>query len=207
MLCVIAAIILLINDTTGFTYYYNQKSKIEQVKALNEIVSNKSTPAIIKQKSLELEGAILNHRTAPEISQQFVAEFYRNARNYLATKNTAPIAKAPQASPTTPKQANPLEQRDNFMWLMASSGIIVVLGIIMIPVCLVIGFKQGWGSAIAGLILFEILFGIVAAFFYFVFGLIPMINGAWTLSYVTALLLQVVSLTLVGYLISSSSKT
>jgi hypothetical protein len=185
--------IWLVNNISGFTYYYNTRNKIEQVKALNALAANDSTSAEVKRRSRALQLEILTRTNGPEKAIAYASRVYTNIQTNLSASAKED---APRQAPQIPRVAEiQIAPRNEAIFLLSSTAYWLMMGLWAVPMMIRAGFKDGWGTALAGFIIIEALVFLVGGTFYLLLGLIPPIKGSWGLSYALGGALQTILIT------------
>lgn len=191
--------IYLLNDVTGFTYYHNTKSKIEQIKALAEIAHDTTLTKQHKEQILALETEILERKTIPQSASEKGATLYRDLKLFVAVKDTNGTTNTHTQS-VVQAQAVP---RNNFLFLITASGLSLLLAVLLVPVGIAMFFSRDSKNAVLGA---SVCILIILIFAYLCYGgldLIPMLGNTWTWNYILNSFIQVILCTgLIGSLYS-----
>jgi hypothetical protein len=193
--------IFLLNDVTGFTYYYNTKNKIEQVKALADITRDTLLSATVRIEALALQQQVLTRQTIPEQTTIRAKQLYADFQGFLDNRQQSSTKVVTHSSSGIPVESVMITTngRNNFIFLMTTSGIALLVIVIMIPIGIVLIYQQGWGSATLGAVAVEIVFLLIAWFSYITLNLIPMLGSTWTWNYVLNSCIQVGSVGAVSF--------
>lgn len=173
----ILLILLLINNLTGFTYYYSVGKKIELIKELDESIYNNKSDSITMNFALDLKKEIIDEKN---LSDRF--------SNFISNINLSKYGKK--------------IQKNKLLFNLSSSGLWYLLIIIIIPLSFLNGLNTPFNEKVIGAIIMGLLLSFFAWIYYIVFSLIPIINNNWTYNYIINLLLQISSF----YLFSKLSK-
>jgi hypothetical protein len=181
--------VLLANNLFGFTYYYNIHNKSEKIKEINELLKDSTITGVEKSTLINIRSEVLYRQTIVEIAAEKIADAY----SYLKTKTFH--KKQPQQN--TEKPGRLMAARNNFWFLMSTSGLYIIVLLIAVPAILLASFQSGQAfNALIGAILIIAIFYSISAFFYYAFGLIPRIAENWAWNYVLNFVLQITLTTL-----------
>lgn len=190
---------ILVNNIFGFTYYYNLNNKIEKATAINKLLQDSINSKDNRIVLMKMRDDVLNRQTVIESTIQTVSNTYKKL-NYNLHENASSTDLKKNPSIDTP-------DRNNFLFVISSSGIYVLLLILIVPLVIIFGFRTTetlnffTGAIISSAVLYSL-----AALNYYVFGLIPLIRNNWGWNYILNAVLQIAFLAVVGFLIVRSKK-
>lgn len=169
--------LLLIDNLLGFTYFYSHNRQLDQLESIYTIRKDSTLSEISKQKLLELENELWNRKN-----------IFEKAAIVFSSK-TGYIQKVETPKTTEIKGYG----RNDFWFLVSTSGVYMLVTIIMIPVLLFMDKKSSFLKSLATFIIFALVMGFTSWFNYWLFGKIIPDNlwGSWTWNYVINAFIQV----------------
>ena len=149
------AVVFITNDITGFTYYYNMRNKIEQLKQINSIKQDPITSRETKIYLSLIENDVVSRKSNIDIAWNYVNTLYNSFKsNSLINSKHAVKNNNIQISEIR-------STRNEFWFLLTSSGFFILTTLIGIPAMVLSNPKEEWGAVIVGGIL---IIGIMAFF-------------------------------------------
>jgi hypothetical protein len=181
------ALVVLIDNTLSFSYYYNTGNKIEQVLSINQVLADSSLKNNDKQNLITLREQIINRKTWIEKFWGIIPNINFKKSNLI---NNADNLKEDK-----------VEARDRYyIWHFISSSWVVLIVIIVIPFVGIFDKKTPLLHAIGTLIILEpLLFGI-AWLFAKVFSYIPVLFNNYIYNYLLNAILCLVVFLVIGWL-------
>ena len=168
---IVIALIVLIDNTLSFSYYYNTENKIEQISNVNKLLTDTTLTKIENQKLLNIRKDIIDRKTWKDKTWDFISNMDFRSENSL-TEN-----------PTEKEIENPLSER-SYLWHFISSSWLIVILMIAFPFIGIFDKKTPFGQAIGILIILEpFLYG-MAWILAKLFSFIPIILNNPTLNYI-----------------------
>jgi len=170
--------VLLADNISGFSYYYNKQRQLDQLKSITELFNDKTLSNETRKKLILLERETLDRLNIIDYSSSFF-------------KKISLISSG--KSQTTTNNNNAVNPRNNFWFFVSSSGIYVLIVILTIPVILLADKKTPFFRLIATMIIFALTIAFTAWFNYWLFGIIlpDRLFGSWTWNYIANFLLQI----------------
>jgi hypothetical protein len=199
---VIICCVYLANDITGFNYYYNLNHRIEGITSINEILKDSTVVGKDKEQLIALRGEILSHKNTIDGFADKIKNSYRSLK-YRGVLTHSADNKVIINESVAIKYAS----RNDFAFLITSSGLYVFLMILIIPIGVYALLKaDNLSNTLIGIIAVEVMIGIPVVLSYYIFGLIPLIKNNWTWNYVLNFVLQIIFLSIISIAITTASK-
>ncbi len=159
---IVVALIILIDNTLSFSYYYNTENKIEQVSSINKVLTDSTLNKTEKNQLLKLRQQIINRKTWKDKTWDLVSNMN------FSTENTT------NENHTVEKVENEITER-SYLWHFISSSWLILILLIAFPFVGIFDKKTPFAQAIGILLILEpFLYGI-AWIFAKVFSFIPVI--------------------------------
>ncbi|MFZ1528906.1 MAG: hypothetical protein WAT19_09150 [Ferruginibacter sp.] len=185
--------IFVVDNVLGFSYYFSNNKKIEQVQKLNSIIQDTTSDSTTKTFAKELRTEIIDRKN---VFYQ-AASFFRNIRWTNSKKQTTPVQ-------TQPSDNKNLISKSNFWFHLTAGGLWYLLAVLMIPVIVFTDKKTSLPQRIATGIFATALFFGFGWLFYWLCSLIPQITSTtWIWNYIINFILQ---LLFVGLLVAAGEK-
>ena len=153
------ALLVLLDNTFSFSYYFNTKSKIEQVSGINEILSDTT---LSNQERSELEK--FRHNI-----------IFRSTWKDQAWKFASQIEFNSFANDTTAIKEKASTQERSYFWHFVSSGWVFIVFMIVMPFVAFTNKTTKLSSAIGMLIILEPMFYLMAWIFAKILSFIPLL--------------------------------
>jgi len=169
--------VLLLDNIFGVSFYYNKQRQLDQLKSITQLLKDTTLTADTRTKLIALEQQTLDRKTIIDYSSSFLKNI-----SYTSSKQSLNI---------TNNRANPI--RNDFWFLISSSGLYILVTIILVPVILFADKKTPIFRLIATLLIFIIVMSFTAFFNYWFFDkIIPdHLFGSWTWNYIVNFLFQI----------------
>jgi len=168
---IVIALIVLIDNTLSFSYYYNTENKIEQISNVNKLLTDTTLTKIENQKLLNIRKDIIDRKTWKDKTWDFISNMDFRSENSL-TENP------------TEKEIETLLSERSYLWHFISSSWLIVILMIASPFIGIFDKKTPFGQAIGILIILEpFLYG-MAWILAKLFSFIPIILNNPTLNYI-----------------------
>lgn len=162
--------VILLNNILGFSSHYTMENKLEDLKKVNEIITNKNSDSITIQYAKDLRIEIINRQDF--FSYLFSRSSSRSKKNPIIN-NPATIPK-PIDSPI----------RNNFLFFLSTSGGFVLATILVFWINLFGKTKADYLSDRLGISLYYTLLFLAFGFIsYALLDLMPMLGETWNLNY------------------------
>ena len=181
-------LIILIDNTLSFSYYYNTQRKIEQIDGLNKILSDTTLTDLEKDKLQNLRHNLIRRTTWKDRAWKLISEIKFKSENEENLKEP-------------PKSQKEITR--SYFWHYISSGWLFLLLALMMPF---IGLKDkntSLGTTLGILVIVEPIFLGIAWIYAKVFSFIPIIFGDPIYNYILNALMclfSVVMFALIGKL-------
>ena len=169
---IVVALIILIDNTLSFSYYYNTKNKIEQVSSVNKLLTDTTLTKTEKKKLLNIRRDIIDRKTWKDKTWDFISNMDFRSENSL-TEN-----------PTENEIKIPIETKKSYLWHFISSSWLIVILMLAFPFVGIFDKKTPFGQAIGILIILEPLLYGMAWILAKLFSFIPIILNNPTLNYI-----------------------
>ncbi len=171
------ACILLVDNISGFSFYYKTQRQIDQLKSVTVLLKDSTLTPETRANLKFIEQHTFDRRTIIDHFSSFLKRI-----SFTISR---------QSQNTINIDAEPI--RNNFWFLFSASGIYIVVAILVVPVLLFTDKKTPFLKLIATLILFVFVIIFTAWFNYWLFDkLIPdYLFGSWIWNYIANFLLQI----------------
>lgn len=166
-------IVIIIDNITGFSYYYNKQRQLNQLSTVLSLLKDTTLTPETRSKLLIMEKQCLDRKSIVEHSISFIS------------KNAVSISN---------KSINPnIPPRNEFWFIASSSGIYLLITLFVVPVLLVSNKKTSFFKMLAVLIVFIIVMSMTSIFNYWLFDkIIPYyLFGNWLWNYVLNFIIQI----------------
>ncbi|MDF7813627.1 hypothetical protein [Hymenobacter sp. YC55] len=200
---------IFINDITGFTYYSNIENRISKIKDITELRRDSSLSASTKAKLIALETEVMNRKNIIEYMSSLAAEASNSMHGISfkypkqAPDKHADVSEKPQIVVSSIVYPT---AKSGFIHLMTSSGIYIIVGIILVPILLAASANSSLTDILGGLLILAVITFGLSWINYFLFGLIPQIGNSWKWNYYLNCVLQVLVM-IFYYVLGSNVKT
>ena len=172
----------LLNDALGFTYYYNIKNKVEQIKAISEILHDSTlSPEVKKQVSL-FSLRVFRCKNIFERTFAYANTRYDILRTYFANRDNKAVVIITNKGDSIILSKTPLPRND-FLFLMTGAGIFVLLAVLIVPICLYLGLDQGLGTGVSAFIILVGGFGFISLILYLILSLVSVFKNTCIWNY------------------------
>lgn len=179
----IVFVAFVINDLLGFTYYYCMDKKISHVERLNTMIKDSSTDSLGRRYAWEMREQVVGRRPYYLLFFSFLSES-------MASKSMKQAMNPPKIDTTT-NMAATVSIRNDLLFILSSSGLYFILGLIGLPV--MIADKKSDltmpRKVVAGIAML-ILFSFIGWFYFWLTDLIPAVWGKWWINYILNIILQ-----------------
>jgi hypothetical protein len=169
--------ILVIDNVIGFSHYYNKQKQLDQLKTISELLDNPTLTQNTKQELKKLELETFERQNILNYSLSFL-------KNIASTDNKL-------SQNITKKETSTI--RSNIWFLISSSGLYILVTILVIPVLLLTDRKTPFLKLLASMIMFGLVMFFTSWFNYWLFDKIILdeLFGSWTWNYIANFLLQI----------------
>lgn len=196
--------VVLVDNTLGFTYYYNSGKKIEQIQSLNNIIKDTTTNIQTKDYAIRQRSEIIKKETFFSKAITFIQnlKFYNNNTN----KNIENIntAKSEQQIP----EKIELSTKNNFWFHISSGGVYYLLGILILILMPFIDNKISLIQKVATGILGGITISFFGLLFFWICSLIPQISTkTWFWNYMINVFIQFSIIGIITFIGKRSQKS
>lgn len=167
--------LVLIDNIIGFTHYYNNQRKLEQLKSISTLLNDTLLSKETRQELIELEKHTFKRKNILDYSISFVQDL-------TWTNKTS----------NKPEKISQSERSD-IWFLISASGIYILVTIFVVPVLLLTNKKTPFFKLLASMIMFVIVMFFTCWFNYWLFDkIIPdRVFGSWTWNYIINFVLQI----------------
>jgi hypothetical protein len=186
------ALIILIDNITGFSFHYNTEKKIEEIERLNVLEKN-VTDSVMKTYIINTRNTIINKRN--------FQDYLSSSFNRTATINTT-INTDEQTINDTNKSSN---IKSNYIFYLSAGGLYFLLAILGSMLSIILGDnKIHISQRIATAIMLLVIIPIFGILLILLSELIPKLSPTtWFWNYLVNLILQLSSF---GFMIYASQK-
>lgn len=169
--------VVVLDNVTGFSYYYNKNRQLEQLETIKILLSDSTLTVETRQKLVVLESHVLDRKSIIDYSLSFF-------------KNIS-LTSSKQSQDTI--NNNPKIIRNNIWFLLSTSGIYILTTIFVVPVFLITDRKTPFWKLFASMLIFTIVMFVTSWFFYWLFdNILPdRLFGSWTWNYIVNFILQI----------------
>ncbi|SIT94040.1 hypothetical protein [Pontibacter indicus] len=174
LVLLLGAIVLLADNLLSFSYYYNNARKIEQAKALSEILQDTSLTKHEKAELFTLRRNIIKHATWKDYTWAFFSNIHFSNSKKQILDETSPNASIATRS---------------YFWHFISSSWLIVFAIIAVPFAAYFDKTVSLGLGLTILIVFEPTLLGLAWLLAKTFSYIPIILGNSSYNYLLNALL------------------
>ena len=133
--------VVVLDNVTGFSYYYNKNRQLEQLEAIKILLSDSTLTTETRQKLVVLESHVLDRKSIIDYSLSFL-------------KNIS-LASSKQSQNTI--NNNPKIIRNNIWFLLSTSGIYILTTILVVPVLFITDRKTPFWKLFASMLIFTIV--------------------------------------------------
>jgi hypothetical protein len=175
IIILIVGCFILIDNIVGFSYYYNRQRKFEQLKSISILLQDSTLSESTKVNIRRLEKQTFERKNIIDYSVIFLKNVFDSKKGN--TKDLLPSKYS----------------RNNFWFLMSTSGIYLLLAIFVPLVLLLTDRKTGFFKLSASMLIFIIVMFFTSWFNYWLFDkLIPnVLLGHWIWNYLINFLIQI----------------
>lgn len=155
-------VIIFLDNTFSFSYYYNTSQKVSHIKSIGEGLNDPTLSNLEKQKLIQLRNEILNHRTFKDV-----------AYNYLTNLNFESQVEETNKLKTASEFRDPkIHFLTSSWWIVLS---LVILGITL-PFVLLLERKDVFNTTLGFIVVCGVGY-LVALVLSKTMSFIPLING------------------------------
>jgi hypothetical protein len=169
--------VVVIDNVTGFSYYYNKNRQLEQLESIKILLSDSTLTTETRQKLVVLESHVLDRKSIMDYSLSFF-------------KNISLTSSKPSQNTIN---NNGKIIRNNIWFLLSTSGVYILTTIFVVPVLFITDRKTPFWKLLASMIVFVVVMFFTSWFNYWLFDkIIPdKLWGSWTWNYIINFLLQI----------------
>ncbi|SDX75200.1 hypothetical protein [Flavobacterium degerlachei] len=185
--------ILLIDNITGFSHYYNKERQLEQLKSISVLLKDTTLAKLTRLELISLQKETFNRKNLVDHSLSFIK--YMRSTNNESNSNVTNTAKMPP--------------RNDVWFLLSTSGIYILVTLLLIPILLLTDKTTPFLKLIATLIIFGIVMFFTSWFNYWLFDkIIPdMLFGSWIWNYIINFMIQIALIAGLYWTTSTINKT
>ncbi|WP_027065366.1 hypothetical protein [Maribacter sp. Hel_I_7] len=160
----VLVLIVFIDNTLSFSYYYNTSNKIEQISELNKLLKNATLKPSEERKIQNLRSQIIDRKTWKDRSWDFISQmgFSSESENFIEI---------------SVEKSKEISQERSYWWHFGTSSWIWIILILMMPIVFVIDKSNSLVQSIGILLLIEPFLIGLAWIFAKVFSFIPILFG------------------------------
>jgi hypothetical protein len=187
---IIVLLVIVADNLIGFSYYYTNDKKLDQLKSISILLKDTTLPADTRVQLLNMETEIISRQNVKD----YFFSFLKNI-SWTSSKNKQ------SANANNP---NPI--RDNFWQTITSGGFFILTVLIFVPIIFITDKRTPLLQKIFTIFLIAILMVAAAWFYTWLFSLIPMIGKTWTWNYILNVVLQILLILMFIYVDKYSKK-
>ena len=163
--------IFIIDNVIGFSHHYNNQKKLDQLKTISELLDRPNLTKNTKKELKLLESETFDRQNILNYSLSFLKNI---ASTDITNAETSTI-------------------RSNVWFLISSSGLYILVTILVVPVMLLTDRKTPFLKLLASMIMFGLVMFFTSWFNYWLFDkIIPdELFGSWTWNYISNFILQI----------------
>lgn len=171
------AAILLMDNISGFSFYYNKQRQLEQLKSITELLKDTTLSSNTRIELIILEQQTLNRKNIVDYS----FSLFKNLTLISSKSNQNAI------------NNNRKSSRNDLWFFISSSGIYLLVVILAIPIIFLTDKKTPIFRLIATMLISALIIAFTAWFNYWLFGVIipDQLFGSWIWNYIVNFLLQI----------------
>ena len=190
--------LIFIDNILGFTFFYNNEKKLEQIELTNKILTDSTLNNNEKQKLIKLRTNLIEHTNIKEISWSYLSKIeFKNDEKLTKTSSKKVEEKI--------KTQNQIQER-NYFWHFVSSGWFFLIIMVLLPI---VGITNSKDSAtvnfITTIVVIPIFLGISWVFAK-IFSFIPIIYSNPINNYLLNGFLCLGIVLISGFLINKNEK-
>jgi hypothetical protein len=169
--------IFIADNIIGFSYYYNKDKQLEQLKSITFLLKESSISSENRKYLINLESETLNRKDIVDYSS-------------LLFENISEISSAMSQKTINNKDS---VIRNDFWFLISTSGIYILVTVLILPIILLTDRKTPFLKLVATLLIFSLVMIFTTWFNYWLFDkIIPnQIFGSWIFNYILNFILQI----------------
>lgn len=186
------ALLIIIDNTLSFSYYYNTEKRIEQIQGINKIINDTTITKAERLKLKNLRSELIIRNTWKDKTYKLLSEI-----DFQSESETEEIIATPSEEP---------EVNRSYLWHFISSGWVFIFVMIFIPFVGLADKKTSIGNTLGILLFIEPLFLGLAWVFAKGFSFIPVIYGNPIYNYILNFVLSFGVLFLMTKLGSNKTK-
>lgn len=177
VIILVLAVVLLVDNISGFSFYYNKQRQLDQLKSISQLLKDTTMSRDTKTKLAALERQTLDRKNIIDYSLSFLKKI-----SWTSSR---------QSQNTINNNGNSI--RNEFWFFISSSGLYVLVIVLTVPIILLTDKKTPFFKLIATLLISIVIIGFTAWFNYWLFDkIIPdRLFGSWTWNYIANFLLQI----------------
>lgn len=165
--------LVLVDNIIGFSHYYNNQRKLDQLKSISVLLDDPFLSIQTKSELLELEKQTFKRKNIIDYSIYLI--------NNISWSEKSKIEESVSI------------KRNDIWFLISTSGLYILVTIIVVPVLLLTDKKTPFSKLLASMIMFAIVMFFTSWFNYWLFDkIIPdRVFGNWTYNYIINFVLQI----------------
>jgi len=167
----VLVLIVFIDNTLSFSYYYNTSNKIEQISELNKLLENSTLKLSEERKLQNLRSQIIDRKTWKDRSWDFISQMNFSSESENSTEYSF-------------EKSKEIIQERSYWWHFGTSSWVWIILILMMPIVFIIDKSNSFVQTIGILLLIEPLLIGFAWIFAKVFSFIPILFGNPNYNYV-----------------------
>lgn len=165
--------LLALDNILGFTYNYKVNQKLEQLESVSELLEEEILTSGTRKELRKIELETVEREDVLDLFSRFVSSIELPSNDNSSGR--------------------PSGERNNFWFLITSSGLYILVSLLFVPVLLFTDKETHFGTLITGMIMFLLIMAFTSWFNYWLMGvLIPdQLFGSWGWNYFANLLIQI----------------
>lgn len=169
--------VLVIDSVTGFSYYYNNQRKLDQLVSIKNILNDTTLTSETRHKLVVMQSKVFERKNIFDCSLSFLKNI-----SLSSSKNNQ----------TTIKNKDSIIRND-IWFLISTSGFYILVTILVVPIMLFTDKNTPFWKLLASIIMFVIIMFFTSWFMYWLLDkIIPDdLFGSWTWNYIINSVIQV----------------
>lgn len=185
------ALIVILDNIVGLSYHYSVDKKLNEIQLAGQILKDTTLEENTRKEILALRQEVLN--------KKYFYDYITNGVKSLYTKEySTKEAKIPSNVIVAP--------RNNLWFLISSTGIYLILYLILIVIFPFLDKSNSIGQKIAIEIIIIVLGGLNCAINYWLLNFIPKLGDTWTANYIVNFIIQVILFSMIMALLANEQK-
>lgn len=167
--------LIFIDNIIGFSYYYNRQRQLDQLQSISVLMKDSTLSRMTHENLIKLEQQTFERQNIIELSSKFFKNIFSSSTKREIVENKEKFT------------------RNNFWFLISTSGLYIIVTIFVVPVLLITDKKTPFLKLIATLLIFMVVMFFSSWFnFWLLDKLIPnKLFGSWIWNYILNFIIQI----------------